>query len=73
MQKVDRFNFSQFYVEDGYKELLLPAGKDGSYQIEKNALHIWPRGRFMLIALPNEDGSFTAHLVLLNEDDDAEE
>ena len=63
MQKVDRFNFSQFYVEDGYKELLLPAGKDGSYQIEKNALHIWPRGRFMLIALPNEDGSFTCTLI----------
>lgn len=64
MQKVDRFNFSQFYVEDGYKELLLPAGKDGSYQIEKNALHIWPRGRFMLIALPNEDGSFTCTLFM---------
>ena len=64
MQKVDRFNFSQFYVEDGYKELLLPAGKDGSYQIEKNALHIWPRGRFMLIALPNEDGYFTCTLFM---------
>ena len=64
MQKVDRFNFSQFYVEDGYKELLLPADKNGNYQIEKNALHIWPRGRFMLIALPNEDGSFTCTLFM---------
>ena len=64
MQKVDRFNFSQFYVEDGYKELLLPADKNGNYQIEKNALHIWPRRRFMLIALPNEDGSFTCTLFM---------
>lgn len=70
MQKVDRFNFSQFYVEDGYKELLLPAGKDGSYQIEKNALHIWPRGRFMLIALPNEDGPFTCTLFMPYENHD---
>jgi kynurenine 3-monooxygenase len=64
MQKVDRFNFSQFYVEDGYKELLFLLIKDGNYQIEKNALHIWPRGRFMLIALPNEDGSFTCTLFM---------
>ena len=69
MQKVDRFNFSQFYIEDGYKELLLPADKDGNYKIEKNALHIWPRGRFMLIALPNEDGSFTCTLFMPFEND----
>ena len=69
MQKVDRFNFSQFYIEDGYKELLLPADKNGDYQIEKNALHIWPRGRFMLIALPNEDGSFTCTLFMPFEND----
>jgi kynurenine 3-monooxygenase len=69
MQKVDRFNFSQFYIEDGYKELLLPADKNGNYQIEKNALHIWPRGRFMLIALPNEDGSFTCTLFMPFEND----
>ena len=43
MQKVDRFNYSQFYIEDGYKELLLPADENGNYQLEKNALHIWPR------------------------------
>ncbi len=64
MQKLDRFNYSQRYIEDGYREVLLPANEDGSYKIEKNALHIWPRGRFMLIALPNEDGSFTCTLFM---------
>jgi kynurenine 3-monooxygenase len=64
MQKLDRFNYSQRYIEDGYREILLPANPDGSYKIEKNALHIWPRGRFMLIALPNEDGSFTCTLFM---------
>ena len=64
MQKLDRFNYSQFFIEDGYKELLLPADSNGNYQIDKNALHIWPRGRFMLIALPNEDGSFTCTLFM---------
>ena len=64
MQKIDRFNYNQNYIGDGYKELLLPANKDGSYKLYKNALHIWPRGRFMLIALPNEDGSFTCTLFM---------
>ena len=64
MQKLDRFNYHQNYIDDGYKELLLPAKKDGSYKLYKNALHIWPRGRFMLIALPNEDGSFTCTLFM---------
>lgn len=64
MQKVDRFNFSQDYIDDGYRELLLPANDDGSYKLDKNALHIWPRGRFMLIALANEDGSFTCTLFM---------
>ena len=48
----------------GYKELTLPAAPDGSWRLERNALHIWPRGDFMLIALPNEDGSFTCTLFL---------
>ncbi|MGR9108048.1 MAG: FAD-dependent oxidoreductase, partial [Gammaproteobacteria bacterium] len=48
----------------GYKELTIPASEDGGYRLEKNALHIWPRGGFMLIALPNTDGSFTATLFL---------
>jgi kynurenine 3-monooxygenase len=51
-------------LEHGYKELTLPAGPRGSYRIERNALHIWPRGGFMLIALPNTDGSFTVTLFL---------
>jgi kynurenine 3-monooxygenase len=63
-QKLDRFNYSQNYIEDGYRELLLPANADGSYKLDKNALHIWPRGRFMLIALANEDGSFTCTLFM---------
>ncbi len=64
MQKTDRFQYSQNYIEDGYRELLLPANEDGSYKMDKNALHIWPRGRFMLIALANEDGSFTCTLFM---------
>lgn len=48
----------------GYKELILPAGPDGRHQLDAQALHIWPRGEFMLIALPNIDGSFTVTLFL---------
>jgi kynurenine 3-monooxygenase len=47
-----------------YKELTIPASKDGSHRMEKHALHIWPRGGYMLIALPNLDGSFTVTLFL---------
>lgn len=64
MQQLNRFNYEQRYIEDGYREILLPANEDGSYKLEKNTLHIWPRGRFMLIALPNEDGSFTCTLFM---------
>lgn len=64
MQKTDRFDYNQDYIDDGYRELLLPANEDGSYKLDKNALHIWPRGRFMLIALANEDGSFTCTLFM---------
>ncbi|NIV72801.1 MAG: kynurenine 3-monooxygenase, partial [Calditrichae bacterium] len=64
MQKVGRFNLSQSYLEHGYKELSIPAGSGGYFQIEKTALHIWPRHTFMLIALPNLDGSFTCTLFL---------
>jgi len=64
LQKLNRFNYSQKYVEDGYREILLPANEDGSYKLQKDTLHIWPRGRFMLIALPNEDGSFTCTLFM---------
>lgn len=64
MQKLDRFNYSQNYIADGYREILLPANEDGSYKLDKETLHIWPRGRFMLIALPNFDGSFTCTLFM---------
>ena len=64
MQRTDRFNYRQYYLEHGYKELSIPANPDGSHQLEKNALHIWPRGNFMMIALPNHDGSFTCTLFL---------
>lgn len=69
MQKLDRFNYSQQYIADGYREILLPANADGSYKLDKNTLHIWPRGRFMLIALPNFDGSFTCTLFMPFEGD----
>lgn len=58
----DRFQYNQYYIDFGYKELTIPAGENGSFLLEKNALHIWPRGNYMLIALPNMDGSFTCTL-----------
>ncbi len=62
MQKTDRFNYSQEFIEHGYKELSIPPGPEGKHQLEREALHIWPRGNYMLIALPNPDGSFTCTL-----------
>lgn len=53
------FNYSQDFLRSGYKELTIPPAPGGGYRIEKNALHIWPRGAYMTIALPNLDGSFT--------------
>lgn len=64
IQKRPRFNYSQWFLPHGYKELTIPAGANHSFLMEKNALHIWPRGFFMLIALPNPDGSFTCTLFL---------
>ena len=64
MQFTDRFNYSQHYLEHGYKELRIPANKDGGFVLDKNALHIWPRESFMMIALPNPDGTFTCTLFL---------
>ena len=52
------------FLDHDYKELEIPAGPAGSHRIEKEALHIWPRGGFMLIALPNQDGSFTVTLFM---------
>ncbi|HRI02690.1 MAG TPA: NAD(P)/FAD-dependent oxidoreductase [Pyrinomonadaceae bacterium] len=61
---VERFDFSQVWLAHGYKELHIPAAADGGFRLEKNALHIWPRHQFMMIALPNFDGSFTCTLFL---------
>ncbi len=58
------FSFSQNYLTHGYKELSISPTKTGDYKTHKNALHIWPRGDFMVIALPNLDGSFTVTLFL---------
>ena len=58
------FSFSQAYLTHGYKELSILPKANGEYKTHKNALHIWPRGNFMLIALPNLDGSFTVTLFL---------
>ncbi|MFO0356693.1 MAG: FAD-dependent oxidoreductase [Sphingobacteriaceae bacterium] len=60
----DRFEYNQHYIEAGYKELIIPPGDNGKFLMEKNALHIWPRGSFMMIALPNPDGNFTCTLFL---------
>ena len=61
------FNFSQDFLTHGYKELSIPADKNGGFRAEKNVLHIWPRGDYMIIALPNLDGSFTVTLFLAYE------
>jgi len=53
------FNYSQDFLRSGYKELKIPPSEDGEYRIDGNSLHIWPRGKFMMIALPNLDKSFT--------------
>jgi kynurenine 3-monooxygenase len=60
--KIDNFQYDESYLAHGYKELTIPPGPDGSWRMEKNALHIWPRKSFMMIALPNPDGSFTCTL-----------
>ncbi|MBP2832168.1 FAD-dependent monooxygenase [Aquimarina sp. U1-2] len=67
MQRRSRFNYSQKFLNTGYKELGIPPNADGSHQLDKNSLHIWPRGEFMLIALPNLDGSFTCTLFMPHE------
>lgn len=71
MQRSSMFNYSQEFLEVGYKELSIPANADGSHKLDKNSLHIWPRGNFMFIALPNLDGSFTCTLFLPHEGDNS--
>jgi kynurenine 3-monooxygenase len=63
MQKrLNPFAYDESYLPHGYKELTIPPGPDGGWRMEKEALHIWPRKSFMMIALPNPDGSFTCTL-----------
>ncbi|MBE98363.1 NAD(P)/FAD-dependent oxidoreductase [Flavobacterium coralii] len=64
MQRQSMFNYSQEFLSLGYKELNIPANEDGTHKLDKNSLHIWPRKEFMLIALPNLDGSFTCTLFM---------
>jgi kynurenine 3-monooxygenase len=71
MLKHPRFNYSQQYLDYGYKELTIPSASDGKHALETHALHIWPRGNFMLIALPNIDGTFACILFLPLEGDDS--
>jgi kynurenine 3-monooxygenase len=61
-RSIDNFQYDESYLAHGYKELTIPPAPDGSWRLEKNALHIWPRKSFMMIALPNPDGSFTCTL-----------
>lgn len=64
LMKTDRFDYSQSFLAHGYKELHIPPGPNGEHRMDKNALHIWPRGSYMMIALPNPDGSYTCTLFL---------
>lgn len=64
MLRRPRFDYSQQHLDYGYKELAIPSLEDGRHALERNALHIWPRGNFMLIALPNIDGTFACILFL---------
>src|SRR5262249_35851575 len=64
LQGMDHFDYSQSYLEHGYKELNIPpsATAEGGFAMHRSALHIWPRRSYMMIALPNADGSFTCTL-----------
>jgi kynurenine 3-monooxygenase len=62
MQRTERFDYGQQYLDYGYRELTVPPTADGRFAMEPNALHIWPRGGYMMIALPNRDCSFTCTL-----------
>jgi kynurenine 3-monooxygenase len=58
----EKFNYQQYYIDCGYKELTIPPTADANFAMEVNALHIWPRKDYMLIALPNLDKTFTCTL-----------
>jgi kynurenine 3-monooxygenase len=61
-RQLPHFQYDESYLPHGYKELTIPPAPDGLWRMEKNALHVWPRKSFMMIALPNPDGSFTCTL-----------
>ncbi|MEM7537324.1 MAG: NAD(P)/FAD-dependent oxidoreductase [Chloroflexota bacterium] len=62
MQCLKRFNYSQVYLDQGYKELVLPATDTSDWPLKKNAIHVWPRDNFMVLAFPNLDQTFTCTL-----------
>lgn len=64
MQRRSRFDYSQDFIDVGYKELTIPPNEDGTHKLNSNSFHIWPRGKFMFIAMPNLDGSFTCTLFM---------
>jgi kynurenine 3-monooxygenase len=64
MMKRPLFDFSQEYIEHGYLELYIPPSEEAMNQMELNYLHIWPRSRYMMIALPNFDKSWTVTLFM---------
>lgn len=69
MQRRSRFDYSQDFIDVGYKELTIPPNPDGTHKLDKHSFHIWPRGAFMFIAMPNLDGSFTCTLFMPFEGD----
>jgi kynurenine 3-monooxygenase len=69
MQRRSRFNYSQHFIDVGYKELSILPNEDGSHKLDNSSFHIWPRGKFMLIAMPNLNGSFTCTLFMPFEGD----
>ncbi|APU09299.1 kynurenine 3-monooxygenase [Cellulophaga lytica] len=69
MQRRSRFDYSQEFIKVGYKELSILPNEDGTHKLDKHSFHIWPRGKFMLIAMPNIDGSFTCTLFMPFEGD----
>jgi len=67
IHKIESTQHDILQLGHSYKELCIPPNKNGEFQIDGHSLHIWPRGGFMLIALPNEDASFTVTLFMPNE------
>ncbi|HYD19017.1 MAG TPA: NAD(P)/FAD-dependent oxidoreductase [Patescibacteria group bacterium] len=71
MAKIENFDYAQSFQKYGYKELEIPPGAGGAFRIERHALHIWPRKSYMMIALPNTEGSFTCTLFFPYEGNDS--